>query len=374
MKYNHEVAIAIMSSSIIAHLTPLQSRAAIAQLTSTSSKYQNLINIAKCAGWAKKEGASMLFLPECLGFIGQSSDDTLKNAEFFCLDPESSGSQLQQIYDNDANDQSYHHSLENTILRCSSLDNDLSTGCHVHDLNEREIANTDVSILNGLRTIAIKSGLWISAGGIHEACDPTKQRVYNSHIILDSLGEIVAHYRKIHLFDVCIPSKKISLLESATTAPGTKLVVCDSPIGRLGLSTCYDIRFGEMYRELVEKGGADVLLAPSAFTVPTGKSHWHILLRARAIENQCYVLAAAQYGKHNQKRESYGHSIAIDPWGEVLTDAGGFDGPGTRDSFGESGGILSPAIILCNIETDKINTVRERIPIKEHRRKSNFSF
>lgn len=130
------------------------------------------------------------------------------------------------------------------------------------------------------------------------------QRVYNTHVIIDNTGDVKCLYRKIHLFDVSIPGK-FTLKESNTTGPGTELVTCDSPLGKLGVTTCYDMRFPEMYIHLVECG-SQVLLMPSAFTVPTGSAHWHTLLRARAIESQCYVLAAAQYGKHNEKRESYG--------------------------------------------------------------------
>lgn len=158
------------------------------------------------------------------------------------------------------------------------------------------------------------------------------------------------------MFDVSIPGK-VNLQESKTTNAGKQLVVCDSPIGKLGLSTCYDVRFPEMYIDLIQQG-AEVLLVPSAFTVPTGQAHWHILLRSRAIENQCYVLAAAQVGQHNSKRQSYGHSIAIDPWGEILNDAGGTE---------------YPCIITCDIDHKKLQSVRERMPIQQHRNDSTWS-
>jgi len=152
---------------------------------------------------------------------------------------------------------------------------------------------------------------------------------------LRTVGRPLGSYRKMHLFDVSLPLQNIHLRESSTTAPGCTLTVCDSPLGRLGLTTCYDLRFPALYAALVEGndddgdgdgdggGGAEVLLVPSAFTVPTGRAHWHTLLTARAIETQSYVIAAAQVGRHNGKRESYGHSLAVDPWGEVLADAGG---------------------------------------------------
>lgn len=233
-----------------------------------------------------------------------------------------------------------------------------------------------VSIVKGLRTIAVKSGLWISGGGLHEKGAPPKpddvtkrSRVYNTHIIIDSEGKIVTKYRKVHLFSVSIPAQGLDLRESDTTAPGSKLVVCDSPIGKLGLSVCYDLRFPEMYAALVEEGGADVLLVPSAFTAPTGKAHWHTLLRSRAIENQSYVIAAAQYGTHNEKRESYGHSIAIDPWGEVLEDAGGCDGPGTSID-----NVIAPSVVICDIDDERLKSIRDRMPIRKHRADCTFSW
>jgi len=187
-----------------------------------------------------------------------------------------------------------------------------------------------------------------------------RPRVYNTHLIIDSFGSLVNFYRKVHLFDVSIPSEGINLRESATTAPGSKLVVCDSPLGKLGLSTCYDVRFPEMYTELSGIGGAEILLVPSAFTVPTGKYHWHTLLKARAIENQCYVIASAQYGRHNSKRQSYGHSMVVDPYGEVLADAGGH---GSRPDRPEE----KSKIIFCDISEEKIRLVRERMPLRSHR-------
>ncbi len=143
-----------------------------------------------------------------------------------------------------------------------------------------------ISIIDELRFIARESGLWISGGGIHTQAlstassdvDGLERKIHNTHVIIDSSGQIKNWYHKIHLFDVCIPDK-VNLRESKTTSPGTKLVVCDSPVGRLGVTICYDIRFSEMYVDLVQKGGAEVLLVPSAFTVPTGKAHWHALLR-----------------------------------------------------------------------------------------------
>lgn len=256
--------------------------AAIAQLCSTSNKLHNLYNIAHCAGWAKKHGASMLFLPECFGFIGSNVDQTLKNAERIPYENDEDLHDFKNEVEED-----WYSSLEKIIMECSNDDDLSKPRLNTGDDNKH---NNQVSILNGLRVIAKKSDLFISAGGIHESCAPplitegsTKDRVYNTHLILNNKGEIVSRYRKIHLFDVSIPSQGIHLRESATTAPGTKLVVCDSPLGKLGLSTCYDLRFPEMYQELSGNGGANILLVPSAFTVPTGQAHWHTLLRGKIL-------------------------------------------------------------------------------------------
>lgn len=370
---------------------PVLRRAAIAQLCSSSNKLSNLVDVAKCAGWAKKEGASMLFLPECFGFMGESSDQTVLNAE----------PPLEEEH-GDASDRSVPSRNDETVS--TALASIVSFHANGVDgkvesfTNDDEVANAGkeggISILDGLRTIARESGLWISGGGMHESGAPpadltderdgtetamSRPRVYNTHVIIDDLGDSQCVYRKVHLFDVFIPDK-VNLQESKNTAPGKKLAVCDSPIGRLGLSTCYDIRFPEMYVELVQKGGAQILLVPSAFTVITGNAHWHALLRARAIENQCYVLAAAQYGRHNVKRESYGHSLAVDPWGKILADAGGYDGVGAirPDEHGaaqsDESTVDTPSIIICDIDLDKLDSIRERMPIQQHRSSSLFSF
>ncbi|CAB9508813.1 Deaminated glutathione amidase [Seminavis robusta] len=275
------------------HTTSQPRRAAIAQLCSTSHKLHNLVNVAKCAGWAQREGASILFLPECFGFIGESGRQTVEQA-----DPPVVVGDVPVEY---ANDASISELLETTVAAAANGET---------SVDESTVPNDNLCILDALKTIATKSGLWISGGGMHIAGAPPAEgsnlpRVYNTHIIMDNQGVVKCLYRKIHLFNVHIPDK-VNLRESDTTAPGTELVVCDSPIGKLGLSTCYDIRFPEMYIPLVNQMGAQILLVPSAFTVPTGSAHWHTLLRARAIEHQCYVLAAAQYGRHNHKRESYG--------------------------------------------------------------------
>jgi predicted amidohydrolase len=184
--------------------------AAIAQLRSTSNKFQNLIDVAVCARLAKAQGASMLFLPECFGFIGESAAQTLEEAG----DP--------VLEDTNVNEDTVTESLISTLSGGATSDANAEDGKRIH-------------VLDGLRSIARESGLWISAGGMHVSGAPPddatgNSRVYNTHVILDEQGDVKAIYRKIHLFDVSIPGK-VQLRESATTAPGAKLVVCDSPIG-----------------------------------------------------------------------------------------------------------------------------------------------
>jgi nitrilase len=143
-------------------------------------------------------------------------------------------------------------------------------------------------------------------------------RVANASLLIDANGKRVARYDKIHLFDVTIPGRDEQYRESTHVVPGRKPVIADTPVGRLGLSVCYDMRFPELYRDLVSRG-AEWLAMPAAFTVPTGRAHWETLLRARAIENLCYVVAPAQTGTHTSGRETYGDSLIVDYWGQVLS-------------------------------------------------------
>lgn len=167
-----------------------------------------------------------------------------------------------------------------------------------------------------LMSIAQKNGCWLSVGGFPERNDQIGEKVCNTHFIVDPNGNIVEPvYRKIHLFD----NPLTKLEESIITASGDKKVVIDVGFVKLGLTVCYDLRFSALYSSLCNPrfGGAEIVLIPSAFTVPTGRAHWEVLLRARAIENQVYVVAAAQCGKHSDKRESYGHTMIVDPWGKI---------------------------------------------------------
>ena len=163
-------------------------------------------------------------------------------------------------------------------------------------------------------------------------------RVTNTALVYDASGRCVARYDKIHLFDVDVPGKPgETYRESAHVAPGRDVVVVDTPAGRVGLSVCYDMRFPELYRRLAAQG-AEILVMPSAFTVPTGRAHWETLLRARAVENLCYVVAAAQSGVHPNGRETYGDSLIIDYWGRVLArlprGSGFVTAPVDRDALG----------------------------------------
>ena len=177
------------------------------------------------------------------------------------------------------------------------------------------------------------------------------ERCHNTSVLFGPAGERLAVYRKLHLFDVDV-SAEARFRESETVAPGAEVVVAPTALGRLGLSICYDLRFPELYRRLVD-GGAEILTVPSAFTLTTGRDHWHPLLRARAIECQSYVLAPAQWGEHASGglRESYGHAMIVDPWGAVVAMAS--DGPG---------------IALAEIDLGRVRRVRRSIPVAGHGR------
>jgi nitrilase len=164
----------------------------------------------------------------------------------------------------------------------------------------------------------------------------------------------MARYDKMHLFDVDVDDATGSYRESATMAPGQQAVLVDTPVGKLGLAICYDLRFPELFRHLSApgtNGGAEVFVLPAAFTVPTGRAHWEVLLRARAIENLCYLLAPAQTGLHANGRETYGHSMIVDPWGEVLAEQA-----------------AQPGVALASIDLAQQREQRRRFPVLAHRR------
>ena len=187
------------------------------------------------------------------------------------------------------------------------------------DADKLQVAEPDGdgAVQSFLSDTAQKLKLWILGGTIVLRGD-SELRVANSSLLIDAAGKRVARYDKIHMFDVTIPGRNEQYRESTHVAPGRKAVVADTPVGRLGLSVCYDMRFPELYRELVSQG-AEWLAMPAAFTVPTGRAHWETLLRARAIENLCYVVAPAQTGSHTSGRETYGDSLIVDYWGQVLS-------------------------------------------------------
>src|ERR1700733_2097547 len=189
----------------------------------------------------------------------------------------------------------------------------------LRDADKLQVAEPDGNgpVQAFLSETAAKLKLWILGGTIVIRTNDSS-RVANSSLLIDADGERVARYDKIHLFDVTIPGRNEQYRESSHVLPGRDPVIADTPVGKLGLSVCYDMRFPELYRELVLKG-AEWLAMPAAFTVPTGRAHWETLLRARAIENLCYVVAPAQSGLHTSGRETYGDSLIVDYWGQVLS-------------------------------------------------------
>ncbi|MEI9949546.1 MAG: carbon-nitrogen hydrolase family protein [Pseudomonadota bacterium] len=203
-------------------------------------------------------------------------------------------------------------------------------------------------IQGALSVMAREAGVFLVAGGFPEASDDFT-RPFNTALVFGPDGVLVGSYRKIHLFDVALQDGTI-LAESSGTSPGQSLLTFDIGRFRVGVSICYDLRFPELYRGLVSRG-ANVLLVPAAFTVHTGKDHWHTLLRARAIESQAYVIAAAQWGKHPRGRTTYGHSLVVDPWGSVIAEA--------SDRVG---------VVGANLDLKYLEQVRAAIPCLEHRR------
>ncbi|PIA38780.1 hypothetical protein AQUCO_02700172v1 [Aquilegia coerulea] len=204
-------------------------------------------------------------------------------------------------------------------------------------------------------SLARESNIWLSLGGFQEK-GPDDAHLCNTHVLVDDTGNIRSTYRKIHMFDVDVPGGMV-YKESSFTIEGKDIVAVDSPVGRLGVTVCYDLRFPELYQQLRFQHQAQVLLVPAAFTKITGEAHWEILLRARAIETQCYVVASAQAGKHNDKRESYGDTLIIDPWGKVISRL--------PDR-------VSTGIVVADIDFSLINSVRSRMPISEHRKPLDF--
>ncbi|HWV12596.1 MAG TPA: carbon-nitrogen hydrolase family protein, partial [Sphingobium sp.] len=237
-------------------------RAAILQMTSGIDPAANAAAIVEAVGQAAGQGTDMLFTPEMAGYLDRNRARAAETLRGEADDP----------------------------------------------------------VLAAVREAAAQHGLWVHLGSLPLKEEGGDGRWVNRSFLIDGKGEIRARYDKIHLFDVDLATGE-SWRESAVYRPGEKLVAVNTPWGRMGLSVCYDLRFPDLYRALTN-AGATMLLVPAAFTVPTGKAHWHVLLRARAIEAGCFVIAPAQTGRHKDGRETYGHSLVIDPWGEVLLDMG----------------------------------------------------
>ena len=203
-------------------------------------------------------------------------------------------------------------------------------------------------IVTALAELATKHGIWIVGGGTPEIVEGDERRTYNTALVIDPGGAIAARYRKIHLFDVDIPGGA-TLRESDATRAGDELVVIDIDGARVGISICYDLRFPELYRRLVKDRGAEVLLVPAAFTAHTGAAHWELLLRARAVEDQAWVVAAAQWGRHNDKRESFGHTLVVDPWGTVTAERPEGDG-----------------VVVATLDGEAVAKRRTQMPCLDH--------
>ena len=266
--------------------------AAAVQMTATADLQANLATCRKLVAEAAAGGAELVLLPECFPYIGKKLADRLEVAE--------------------------------------ALD-----------------ASPPGPIEGGLIEMAREHRIWLIGGGFPVVGgDP--ERAFNTCALYSPSGERVAAYHKIHLFDIDIPGRA-TFRESAATIPGTEPVVAATDLGRIGLSICYDLRFPELYRRMALSMGAAVLVVPAAFTAHTGAAHWHTLLRARAIENQCFVIAAAQTGHHHETRESYGHSLIYDPWGDLLAEQKSGEG-----------------LAMATLDLGRIDEVRSQMPCHSH--------
>ncbi|MCI0429854.1 MAG: carbon-nitrogen hydrolase family protein [Rhodospirillales bacterium] len=212
---------------------------------------------------------------------------------------------------------------------------------------EKAKSETEHPAIPAFQALAAETGAWLLIGSLSIKLD--EQACANRSFLFSPAGEIIARYDKIHMFDVDLANSE-SYRESTTFRPGARAVVADLPYGRIGLTVCYDLRFAYLYRALAQ-AGASYLTVPAAFTVPTGRAHWHVLLRARAIETGCYVFAPAQCGEHAEGRRTYGHSLVVAPWGEILAEAG-----------------EEPGVILAEIDPVKVEEARRMVPALQHDR------
>ncbi|XP_065279969.1 deaminated glutathione amidase isoform X1 [Dermacentor albipictus] len=264
---------------------------AVCQVTSTSDKAANFETCSALIQKARERGAQVVFLPEAVDFIAEKKAQAYELAE-----------------------------------------------------------PLDGPIVTRYKELARKLGVWLSLGSVHvKDVNEPSSRIYNTHVIINSTGDTVGTYSKVHLFDVDVGTFR-SRESDYTIAGSTIPVPVTTPAGKVGLGICYDLRFPEFSLSLT-KMGAEILTYPSAFTVPTGMAHWEAMMRTRAIENQCYVVSAAQVGQHNSKRSSYGHALVVDPWGCVVAQC--------SDTVG---------LALTVINHDLIKKARRAIPVWDHRR------
>ncbi|MFD2167788.1 carbon-nitrogen hydrolase family protein [Thalassotalea euphylliae] len=205
------------------------------------------------------------------------------------------------------------------------------------------------AMIEGLAHLAQTFGVYLTAGSVPMA-SPVADKFTNASLVIDPQGQVIADYQKLHLFDVEVADSEKNYRESRYTQAGRKVVNCALPFANLGLTICYDLRFPELFRQLTENG-ADIITVPAAFTRVTGKAHWQSLLQARAIENQVYIMAAGQEGIHANGRETWGHSMIINPWGEVLT---------TIDQ--------GVGAVTATFEPEFLQEVRRNIPVAQHNR------
>jgi predicted amidohydrolase len=235
-----------------------------------------------------------------------------------------------------------------TFITTPEVSNFIESGQRRRAKARRE---ADDPFLAGMRELARETGAWLLLGSlvIDPADNSDDERLANRSFLIDAKGDIVARYDKIHMFDIDLPGGE-SYRESNAYRPGGATVVAETPWGKLGMTVCYDVRFPYLYRSLAH-AGAEFLSVPSVFTVPTGTAHWHVLLRARAIENACFVFAPAAWGEHAGGRRSYGHSLIVDPWGRVLADGG--EGVG---------------IVTAEIDPAEIAKARGMVPSLRHDR------
>ncbi|XP_005113263.1 nitrilase and fragile histidine triad fusion protein NitFhit [Aplysia californica] len=273
-------------------VVPQKSLIAVCQMTATSDKEENLKTVLELIACGTRRGAKMIFLPEACDYIGESKQQSVDLAEPL------NGNFVQQC-----------------------------------------------------QKAALEHSVWLSIGGFHQKAPASEnQKLLNTHVLINDQGKVEATYDKTHLFDLDIAGK-VRLCESDYVVRGGGIVPpVATPIGRVGLAICYDMRFPEMALALAQQG-AHLITYPSAFTQPTGMAHWESILRARAIETQCYVVAAAQTGSHNAKRSSYGHAMVVDPWGAVVAQCS--EGTG-----------------VCTAEVDLayLNKLRGQMPVMQHRR------